>query len=247
VLLHPGQGGLVLWDRQFEHFARSHRVIRYDARGFGRSEKPPLPFTFYDDLRGLLDAVEIERAALVGLSLGGRTSLDFALAYPKRVASLVLVNPGVSGYEFTGLGGYSAEIRAANEREDVAAYVEIQMRMWFDGPSRAPEQVDRTLRDEVKGILSAQIEQNQGRGGSAPVSELDAAKRLGEVTAPTLIVISALDQPDILTIGSLLERGISGSRRVTIEGAAHLVNLERPDAFAAAVLPFLAEHAGATA
>lgn len=246
MLLHPGQGGLVLWDRQFTEFARSHRVIRYDARGFGRSEKPPLPFTFYDDLRAVLDATNIERAALIGLSLGGRTMLDVALAYPRRVASMVLVNPGMSGYEFTGLGRYSADIRAANEREDIAAYAEIQMRMWFDGPSRTPEQVDRTLREEVKGILSAQIEQNRSRGGSAPVTELDAANRLGEITAPTLIVISALDQPDILTIGSLLERGIRGSRRVTIDGAAHLVNLERPDAFAEAVLPFLAEHAAAT-
>jgi len=244
VLLHPGQGGLVLWDRQIPTFARSHRVIRYDARGFGRSDKPPHPFTHYDDLRAVLDAVGVEHAALVGLSGGGRTILDFALAHPRRVACLVLVNSGMSGYQFTGLDAYFAEIQAATERDDVDAFVEIQLRMWFDGPSRTPAQVDRSKRDEVKRVLTEQAERNRRRVGPAPVSELNAVTRLAEIRAPTLIVTSALDQPDILTIGSLLGRGIAGSRRVTIDGAAHLVNLERPEAFANAVLPFLEDHPG---
>ena len=243
VLLHPGQGGLVLWGRQFPVFARSHRVIRYDARGFGRSEKPPVPFTHYDDLRAVLDAVGVERAALVGLSLGGRTILDFALAHPQRVASMVLVNPGMSGHTFTGLDAYFAEIKMATEREDLDAFVEIQLRIWFDGPSRTPGQVDHTVRDEVKSVLTEQAERNRRRAGRAEVGELGAAARLAEITTPTLIVSSALDQPDALTICALLERGIRGARRVTISGAAHLVNLERPDAFNAAVLPFLAEAA----
>jgi 3-oxoadipate enol-lactonase len=244
VLLHPGQGGLVLWDPQFEQFARHHRVIRYDARGFGRSDKPPRPFTFYDDLRAVLDALHVQRAGLVGLSLGGRTMLDFALAYPSRVACLVLVNPGISGYQFTGLDRYADDIRAATQREDADAFVEIQMRMWFDGPSRAPEQVDRAVRGKAAAILREQAERNRQRGGGAEFTELGAASRLGEIHAPTLIVESALDQPDIHAICDLLATGIAGAERVRIEGAAHLVNLEKPNEFAAAVLPFLAAHPG---
>src|SRR5712692_459533 len=90
VLVHPGQGGCVLWDRQFLPFAREHRVIRYDARGFGRSERPNAPFSPYEDLRAVLDAIGVAWAALVGLSLGGVTSIDFAIAYPERVSALVL-------------------------------------------------------------------------------------------------------------------------------------------------------------
>ncbi|HYR92970.1 MAG TPA: alpha/beta hydrolase, partial [Methylomirabilota bacterium] len=157
----------------------------------------------------------------------------------------VLVNPGMSGYEFTGLEKYAAEIRAANEREDLEAFVEIQMRMWFDGPSRTPAQVDGARRDEVKRVQRAQIERNFARTGKAPWTELDAASRLAEIVAPTLIVIAELDQPDIHTIGALLEKGIRDSRRVTIPGAAHMVNIERPEAFADAVLPFLAQTARA--
>jgi len=233
----------VLWDREFPVFARSHRTIRYDARGFGRSEKPAQPYTFYDDLRAVLDALNVERAGLVGVSLGGRTMLDFALAYPDRVACLALVNPGMSGYAFTGLDRYSADIKAANEREDLAAYVEIQMRIWFDGPSRGPEQVDRALRAEVKRIAAEQL-QRSFSGPRAKVSELDAATRLSEIEAPTLIVIAALDQPDIHAIGELLLRSVRGAERVMIDGAAHHVNIEKPKEFDAAVLPFLAAHPG---
>jgi pimeloyl-ACP methyl ester carboxylesterase len=233
----------VLWDPQFEDFARHHRVIRFDARGFGRSEKPPQPFTFYDDLRAVLDALHIQRAGLVGLSLGGRTTLDFALAFPDRVACLVLVNPGMSGYAFTGLDRYAGDIKAANEREDLDAFVEIQMRMWFDGPSRDPDQVDRGRRDEVKRITTEQMRRGF-TGPRAPFSELGAASRLREIHAPTLIIESALDQPDIHTVCDLLATGITGARRVVIDGAAHMVNLEKPKEFAAVVLPFLAAHPG---
>jgi pimeloyl-ACP methyl ester carboxylesterase len=231
----------VLWDRQFESFARSHRVIRYDARGFGRSEKPPLTFSHYEDLRAVLDAVGVERASMVGLSLGGRTSIDFALAYPTRVASLVLVNAGLSGYQFTGLDAYFDEIKAATERNDLDAFVEIQLRMWFDGPSRTAARVDRRARDEVRRIAIAQAKRNRARSDNAEVKELDAAHRLAEITVPTLIVVSELDQPDIIAIGAVLENGIRGSKGLRVEDAAHLVNVERPDAFATAVLPFLAQ------
>ena len=232
-----------MWDPQFPVFARSHRVIRYDARGFGRSEKPPLPFTRYDDLRAVLDAVGLERAALVGLSLGGRTILDFVLAHPDRVAAMVLVNPGVSGHTFTGLDKYFADIQAATEREDVDAFVEVQLKMWFDGPTRTPQQVDRSLREEQRRILVEQAERNRRRAGRAQENELNAVTRLSEILAPALIVSSTLDQPDGLAVCALLERELKGARRVNIAAAAHLVNLERPEEFAAAVLPFLAETA----
>jgi 3-oxoadipate enol-lactonase len=170
--------------------------------------------------------------------------LDFALAYPDRVACLALVNPGISGYQFTALDRYMADIRAATEREDVDAFAEIQMRMWFDGPSRTPEQVDRAVRGKVAAILREQAERNRQRGGGAEFTELDAATRLGEIHAPTLIVESSLDQPDIHAICELLATGIAGARRVVIDGAAHLVNLEKPREFATIVLPFLAANPG---
>lgn len=239
VLMHPGQAGLVLWDRQFRTFALSHRVIRYDARGFGRSERPDAVFSFYEDLRGLLDHVGVERASLIGLSLGGRTAIDFALAHPGRVASLVLVNAGISGYTFTGLEEYSRAIAEAVERDDRDAVVEISLRQWLDGPRRSAERIPLALRDEVRSLMREQAELAARRETRARVQEVGAVGRLGEITAPTLIVESALDAPDIHAIADLLERGIRGSRRVGIPDAAHLVNIERPEEFANVVLGFL--------
>lgn len=239
VLLHPGQGGCVLWDRQFLPFAQEHEVIRYDARGFGRSERPDAPFKAYEDLRALLDALGIARAALVGLSGGGVTSIDFAIAYPERVTALVLVNSGLSSYQYAHLGEYVARLRAASDREDQDAWIEVQLEMWFDGPRRKPEQVDRAAREEVRKILEEQVARNRKRGHGPQQQDLRAIDRLSEIRAPTLVVESALDQPDIHIIASLLERGIARATRVVIEDAAHLVNVERPEAFAAAVLPFL--------
>ncbi len=242
VLLHPGQGGCVLWDRQFRSFAREHQVIRFDARGFGRSERPNAPFSPYEDLRAVLDALGVARAALVGLSYGGLTAIDFAIAYPSRVSRLVLVNAGLSGYQYAHLADYFARLRAASEGEDQDAWIEVQLEMWFDGPTRTSGQVDRAARDEVRRILSEQVTRNRARGHSPQQRDLGAVERLSEIRAPTLVVESALDVPDIHAIALLLEGRIADATRVVIENAAHLVNVERPDEFAAAVLPFLRER-----
>ena len=239
VLLHPGQGGCVLWERQFLPFAQEHQVIRYDARGFGRSDRPDALFSPYEDLRAVLDGVGVTRAALVGLSLGGLAAIDFAIAYPERVTALVLVNAGLSGYQYTHLGDYIARLRAASEREDLDAWIETRLETWFDGPSRTPQQVDRAARDEVRQILIEQVARKRARGHGPEQQDLGAIQRLSEIEAPTLVVESALDVPDIHAIALLLEEGITNSTRVVIENAAHLVNVERPDEFAATVLPFL--------
>lgn len=153
---------------------------------------------------------------------------------------MVLVNPGISGYDWSALDAYFAKVRAAVDADDLAGFVEVQLRMWFDGPERGPNDVDRAVRDEVRHVLTEQTERNPTRGTPPRLRELRAAAHLAEIRIPTLIVESALDVPDIRAICALLQRNIIGARRVVIDRAAHLVNLERPAEFAAAVLPFLA-------
>jgi pimeloyl-ACP methyl ester carboxylesterase len=98
VLIHGGQMDRRMWDPQFELFAKSFRVVRYDVRGYGRSATASLPYSDVDDLAALLDDLKIPKAHLVGLSLGGRIAIDFAVVHPERVASLVAVAPGLSGF-----------------------------------------------------------------------------------------------------------------------------------------------------
>jgi 3-oxoadipate enol-lactonase len=99
VLLHSGLANCRMWDREFATFAEHFRVIRYDLPGFGRSATPSGEFSTRADLAGLLRALGVQRAHVVGLSLGGSLGIDFAIEYPDTVSALVAVAPGLGGSE----------------------------------------------------------------------------------------------------------------------------------------------------
>ena len=101
VLLHGGLNDSRLWDEQMRPLSKRFRVVRYDLRGFGRSNAEKVEFWPPEDLRALLDFLKIEKATLVGLSLGGIIAADFALEHPERVERLVLVGPGLRGFKNT--------------------------------------------------------------------------------------------------------------------------------------------------
>ena len=147
VLLHAGIADLRMWDPQFEAFARDFRVIRYDRRGFGRSEMVDGPFSQPDDLRGLLDHLGVERASFVGCSMGGAVAIDFVLGFPHRAHALVLVASAVGGYESDEPPPEEwDEIVAADEAGDLQRISELEVRMWVDGPRRGPEAVSPATR-----------------------------------------------------------------------------------------------------
>src|SRR6188474_1328003 len=97
ILLHGGNLDRRMWDAEFTGLQSRYRVVRYDARGYGRSGPADTAFRAHDDLLALMDALKLSRATLIGLSLGGRIAIDFALAHPERVDRLVLAAPGISG------------------------------------------------------------------------------------------------------------------------------------------------------
>jgi pimeloyl-ACP methyl ester carboxylesterase len=103
TLLHGFSLDYRMWDGQLDTFAREFRVLRYDLRGFGRSGGAgPEPYAPADDLRALLDHLDIESTAVVGLSMGGGFAIDFALAYPERTTALVAADSALAGFEWTG-------------------------------------------------------------------------------------------------------------------------------------------------
>lgn len=240
VLIHGGLVHSGFWDDQFGAFARHYRVIRYDARGHGESVAQPGPFYHHHDLRELLVFLGVERAHVVGLSIGGGVALDLALERPETVSGLVLVGAGVEGYpdsEETERGW--AEIEAAYEAGNKDLAVELSLRMWTDGPRRTPDEVDHTARERVRAMTA----RNYFAIPEVEAEELPldppALSRLAEVRAPTLVVLGDQDVPDILAIGRLLEGGVVGAGKVTITGTAHHPNLEKPEEFNRTVLGFL--------
>jgi 3-oxoadipate enol-lactonase len=242
VLVHEAIGDRRMWEPQWQTFPRGHRTVRYDMRGFGESPIGPGTYSHARDLVGLLDEVGLERTSLVGGSLGGRVALEVAVAQPDRIEKLVLMDPGGPGGDWSEetQAGW-AEEEAALERGDLDAAVEVNLRMWVDGPRRSPEEVDQGVRELVAQMQRRSFELQLPVAEEAEEELLVEAlgDRVGEVTAPTLLLTGDLDQPDILAIADRLAREIPDARRVTIPGAAHAPSLERPEEFDRLVLEFL--------
>ncbi len=241
VLIHAGIADRRMWDEQFEVFAQHYRVIRYDARGFGASDMPPVPFALQDDLYGLMKHQEIEKAYLLGCSIGGSTCLDFSLEHPEMVGALVLVGSGLSGHAWSNENdSVFNEAEAAAAARDFERANELEMRIWVDGSNRAPEQVRPGVRERVAEMNMASLRRTDEQE-QAQQQRLDppAAGRLGEIAAPTLVIVGDRDVPDIQRIADVLEQGIPGARKVVMTNAAHVPNMEWPDEFNRIVLDFL--------
>ena len=240
VLVHAGIADSRMWDGQVETFARRYRVIRYDLRGFGKTGTVEGTYSHHEDLRGLLDALGIEQAHLVGCSMGGGAVLDFALRYPERVGALILVGAAVSGFE----GDFEPpeqwdELVAADKAGDLERISELEVRIWVDGPARRPEEVDAAVRDLVHEMNLVAL-QNEASGiGEELPPDPPAVDRLSEVRAPALILVGDADQRRTLAAADLLADGLPNARRVVMTGAAHLPNMERPEEFNRILLDYL--------
>ena len=246
VLLHEGIADSRMYDDQFNAFAQRYRVVRFDLRGFGRSDLPPgdEPVALYEDLYGLLALLGIKKTYVLGMSMGGAIALDFTLAHPVMVDALILVAPGVSGYDMASFEvEYQAigeEIEEAVKRGDYERASELETRIWVDGPERTPQQVDPSVRQRVY-EMNLHNFRNMGAAEFPPSQELDppAIARLGEVAVPTCLIIGDKDVREMLSIIDKLEQGIPGARKVVMRDVAHALNMEQPEEFNRIVLDFL--------
>jgi pimeloyl-ACP methyl ester carboxylesterase len=245
ALVHAGITDCRMWDAQFAAFAEHCRVVRYDQRGFGRSAMPTGPYALRDDLRGLLNALGIERATLIGTSMGGGVALDCALDHPDLAEALVLVGSGLGGSEPSA---YLREqwrlIGEALERDGIDAANELELRLWVDGQGRTPDQVDPTMRERVRELHRAVLAREAENDELGQPQRLDppAIGRLGEVKVPTLVIVGDRDVPLIVENADRLVAGIAGARKVALPDVAHLPPMEVPGEFNRLVLEFLARR-----
>jgi 3-oxoadipate enol-lactonase len=246
ALVHEGICDSRMWEPQWASYTSSYRVLRCDLRGFGRSPLEPERFSNARDLIDVLERHGFQSVALVGVSLGGRVVLEVALARPDLVRALVLVAPGLPGHAWSDevQAGWQEE-EAALEAGDLDGAVEINLRMWVDGPRRRPEDVDPSVRERVAEMQRRAFELQLPVGEEAEEELLvpDLAKRLGEIRVPTLVLVGEEDVPDMHEIAHRLEREIAGARLATIADAAHVPSLELPREFDELVLGFLEEAA----
>ncbi len=238
VFLNAGGLDCRMWDDQFAEFAERYRAIRYDYRGWGRSEAAQEKFSHIEDLRALLDFLRIDVAVLVGATHGGGLAIDFALAHPRRVRALVLASPWLSGFEWSE----SMERRVAAFLAAKTAGVEKFVQGLLDDPHFVPAPVNPAARDKIRQILTENFANFVEAGDLAQPPAKPALGRLATIGVPALIALGGRDHPDLLAVGETLESGIPGAKTVVFFGAGHLVNLENPQRFNKTVLEFLSER-----
>lgn len=234
VLIHGGLVDSRLWDEQMRPLSKRFRVVRYDLRGYGRSAAAAAQFWPTEDLRALLDFLKIERATLVGLSLGGIIAADFALEHPGRVERLVLVGAGLRGDKQPPPSDAARALEAASRGAEAFADATMTRELYaaVRPGSRAYSLLRRMLLDNFKALPTL-------RPGFAKYPDPATAERLGQIKAPTLVVIGGRDAPNLKNIADTLASRIPGARKVTIPGASHHPPVETPKEFNRALLDFL--------
>ncbi len=244
VLIHGGYMDRRMWDDQFHAFAKHYRVIRYDVRGFGKSELPPAPYADRQDLSDLLNYLGVEKTYLLGLSLGGIIAIDFTLEHPDMVDALILVGSPVPGFPVELL--YTEE-QLKQQRLRWAAFAnaikERNLSTMVDAlmqdPTLVPSPNYPAARQRVRNNLSEYS--FVWVLDPAPKQDLDppAYERLTEIHAPTLIMLGGEDDPRLFKDADKLAQDIAGASRVTIAETHHMPNMEKPEEFNAIVLDFL--------
>ncbi|MEJ8639768.1 alpha/beta hydrolase [Streptomyces sp. MS2.AVA.5] len=233
VLLHGAGMDARLWDLVVPELARHHRVVRFDARGLGRSTPPMDLFDDVEDLRAVMDHFELGRPALVGLSMGGETSLDFTLAHPARVSALALVAASVSGHIWPQ-DPQSAAYAAARRDRDSVRLAELERSIWAPLGHTAPggELITSMIEDNAqRRIVSEHLCADLGRNATAG---------LDRIAVPTLVVHGDHDHPEIAAIANSLVAGIPDTSSSRLPGADHYLPLRTPERLTELLLAHLA-------
>lgn len=227
LLTHGYSSTSAMWKGQIEALSQHHQLVLWDMRGHGQSDYPDDPAAYSEaltvaDMAALLDEIGAESAIVGGLSLGGYMSLAFYRAYPERVRALLIIDTGPG---FKKDGARDAWNKRAHETGD--------------GFEREGLAVLQSLSRE-RSTVSHRDASGLARAARGMLAQRDARviESLPGITVPTLVVVGADDAP-FLAASDYMATKIPGAKKVVIPAAGHAVNIDQPQAFVEAVLPFL--------
>ncbi|HVX98430.1 MAG TPA: 3-oxoadipate enol-lactonase [Pseudorhodoplanes sp.] len=224
---------LHMWDPQIGTFAKSFRVIRYDRRGHGRSGVPRGPYSMEmlgRDALGILDALGIDRASWLGLSMGGMVGQWLGANAPERIDRLILSN---TNCYYPDKEFWSGRIRLLRDK-GLGALVEANMERWFTREFRetSPQTVARMtetfLATPIEGYIAC----------CEAIRDMDHRDLLARITRPTLVIAGLKDPATPVENAEFIRARVPGAKLALLD-AAHIANVEQPKAYAEAVLDFL--------
>jgi 3-oxoadipate enol-lactonase len=239
TLSHSLATDLSMWDPQMSILTSRYRVLRYDTRGHGGTAAPAGPYTLEtlaEDARGLLQALGITRTHFMGLSMGGMIGQLLALQAPQMLHSLILCDT-MSRVPTEAKPLWDERVHTAETR-GMEPLVQPTLERWFTAPFReqGPEVIDK---------VRTMIRTTPARGYAGcchAIAALNLTERLPAITVPTMVVVGEDDPGTPVAASRVIQEQIKGAELVILKSAAHLSNLEQPQAFNQAVTAFLARH-----
>jgi len=240
VVVPEAGGDHSSWDIVWPQLTATSRCVRYDLRGCGVSEdRTGGAFRHADDLAALLDGLGIGRTALVGVSMGGRIAIDFALAYPDRVDRLVLVSPGLADWDWST--SWRARWQELTRAARDGRFEQVKD-LWFHHPLFATTRRDPAVAARLRKAIAVdrcRVWLDADREIPPPRPHVE---RLGELTIPVLLITGADDVEDFRVVAEVIATMVPNVRRVDLPDTGHLTHLERPTETAAAIVAFLVEE-----
>ncbi|MGW4637213.1 alpha/beta fold hydrolase [Sphaerisporangium sp. NPDC004334] len=240
VLLHGGYVDHGMWDDQIPVLASRYRVIAPDARGHGRSANATEPYRPTDDLAALLRHLGTGPAVLVGVSMGAGLAVDTALEHPDLVGAVVVTGAGTSEPYFTDPWTVQAMTawHAAMAAGDLDASVEGFM-AFAAGPHRTLADLDPRVVSRLRRMARSTMSKHAAGEPHLLVPVRDTWQRVAEIDVPVLAINGAADSPDHIAMAVRLAGAVADGRAVSIDGAAHYPNMERPATYHQALEDFL--------
>ena len=237
TLSHSLATDLSMWDPQMKALTARYRVLRYDTRGHGGTEAPAAAYTLdqlADDARALLQALGIPKTHWIGLSMGGMIGQTLALKSPELFLSLSLCDTS-SRIPAEAKPLWQERIKTA-QTQGMEPLVEGTIARWFTAPFREQH---KDVVDPVRAMIRRTPPQGYA-GCCHAISALDLTDRLAAIKLPTLIVVGEEDQGTPVAASQAIQAKIAGSQLEILKSAAHLANMEQPEAFTKALTTFLA-------
>src|SRR5260370_20864414 len=234
VIGHAGYVASRMWDAQWDAFTQLYRVIRFDMRGYGKSDPAQRPRNRRDDLFQRLTPPHFERAALLGCSFGGTIMLDCVLEHPEMISALITASSAQSGFQVQGdPPPLVLEMVTASQQGETARVSELQLRLWVDGPYRQPQQVNPLVGERAAELHRIPVGLNTWLvADSNPLDPLNppAIGRLSAIHTPALIMAGALDDPEMLRAARVMTDANKGAQKHIFSQRAHVPKIEEPEA-----------------